>query len=187
MNRQKIKSEAKEALVGNRLLFLLAMLLIGFAVGATAGLGILISPILAAGLFLMGKNLLHGEKLKFDDLIEYFNELRHALKLFLVSLLTGLIVLLGFILFIIPGIIFALRYSQALFIMSENKEMDILDALRKSREMMRGYKWDLFVFCLSFIGHILLGIITLGLWFFYAMPYIELSFMNYYLHLKNKV
>lgn len=87
-------------------------------------------------------------------------------------------------LLIIPGIYVALKYGQAIFIMSENKDMDIFDAIKESGKLTEGYKMDLFIFALSFIGHILLGMITFGIYLLYAMPYIMLSMHNYYIHLK---
>jgi len=120
----------------------------------------------------------------FESLFEFFRNFDHAIKIVLVSLLTMIIVFVGLLLLIVPGIIFAYRYSQALFIISENKDMDVVDALKASRRLMQGKKMNLFIFQLSFIGHVLLGIITLGIYLLYALPYIQLSMYNYYLHLK---
>lgn len=184
MNRQQIKFESKTALEGNRLMFLLAILVVGAVTGT--GIGAILTPILAAGLFLIGKVLLLEKKFNFELIIEYFKDLNHALKLVGAYLLFSLIVMVGFMLFIIPGIIFSYQYAQVMYILAEDKEIGIWDAFVKSREMMKGYKFDLFIFQLSFIGHIILGIITIGIYFFYAMPYIQLSYYNYYLHLKNK-
>ncbi|WP_025725524.1 DUF975 family protein [Acholeplasma granularum] len=179
-----IKLEAKNALVGNRLMFLLAILVAGVISSVIPGLQILIGPVVMAGLFFIGKKLLSDKKVDFELMFTFFKDLNHAIKLVAVQLLVMLIVLGGFLLLIIPGYIFLFRYSQALFIMSENKDMDIMDALKESRRMMKGYKWNYFFFSLSFIGHILLGIITFGIYLLYALPYINLSMYNYYLHLK---
>ncbi len=184
MDFSQIKVEAKEALVGNRLMFLLAILVAGIVGGAVPGLNIILSPLLMAGLFVAGKVLLADKKVMFESLFEFFRNFDHAIKIVLVSLLTMIIVFVGILLLIVPGIIFAYRYSQALFIISENKDMDVVDALKTSRRMMQGKKMNLFLFQLSFIGHVLLGIITLGIYLLYALPYIQLSMYNYYLHLK---
>lgn len=184
MNRQQIKFEANEAITGNRLNILLVIIIIG-AISGT-GVGLIVAPILGAGLFLIGKVLLLEKKFNFELVIEYFKDLNHAFKLVGASLLLGLIVSVGLILFIIPGIIFAYQFSQVIYILSENKDLGIWDAFKKSREMMNGYKFNLFVFHLSFIGHYLLGIITFGIYLLYVMPYIQVAQYNYYLHLKNK-
>ena len=185
MDFSQIKIEAKEALVGNRLMFLLAILVVGIVGGAVRGLNIILSPLLMAGLFVAGKVLLADKKVVFESLFEFFRNFDHAIKIVLVSLLTMIIVFVGLLLLIVPGIIFAYRYSQALYIISENKDMDVVDALKASRRMMQGKKMNLFLFQLSFIGHILLGMITFGIYMLYALPYIQLSMHNYYLHLKS--
>lgn len=184
MDRKLIKSEAKQALVGNRLMFLLAIIIVGVISGT--GIGSILAPILGAGLFLIGKVLLLEKKFNFELIIEYFKDLNHALRLIGATLLYALIVFVGFLLFIIPGIIFSYQYSQVMYILAEDKEIGVWDAFKKSKEMMVGYKFDLFIFHLSFIGHILLGMITFGIYLLYAMPYMQLSYYNYYLHLKGK-
>lgn len=185
MDFRSLKIEAKEALVGNRLMFLLVILVAGI-LGGIPAIGIVVSPIIMAGVFVIGKKLLKDKEVQIDPIFTYFKDLEHGLKIFLVNILVGVIVALGLILFIIPGIIFALKYAQAVYIMSENKDMDVMEALRQSGRMMDGYKMNLFLFGLSFILHFLLGIITFGIYMLYAIPYIQLSMYNYYLHLKQK-
>lgn len=198
MNFKVIKNEAKVALEGNRFMYFLTLFVIGAIAGSFSffstkvpGLSFissiisLITVVLNAGLYLLSRDLLEGKSFDFNRVFYFFKDLNHALKIIGVSLLVGLIVLGGFILLIIPGIIFGYQYSQAIYVMAENPEMRVGDALKKSKEMMRGYKLDLFVFQLSFIGHILLGIITLGIYFIYISPYITVATHNYYIHLKN--
>ena len=60
------------------------------------------------------------------------------------------------------------------------------DTLKKSREMMKGYKWDYFVFGLSFIGWILLVPVTLGLIAIWLVPYMVVAEAIYYDRLKDK-
>ncbi|HOA64071.1 MAG TPA: DUF975 family protein [Bacilli bacterium] len=183
-----IKSESKQALAGNRLMFLIAILVTVFISGALsgiAGLGILISPVLSAGLFFIGTDLLERKKFDFNRLFDLFKDLNHAIKVIAVYLLVNLIIIGGLFLLIVPGVIWGLKYSQAVYIMIENPETDIMQALRSSGEMMNGYKADLFVFHLSFIGHFILGVLTLGIYFLYFIPYYQIAQYNYYFHLKK--
>ncbi|MBP6948940.1 MAG: DUF975 family protein [Candidatus Pacebacteria bacterium] len=46
----------------------------------------------------------------------------------------------GFMLFIIPGVIIALMFSQTLFILADNQEIGAVDAIKKSVKMMDGNK-----------------------------------------------
>ena len=56
----------------------------------------------------------------------------------------------------------ALAYTFVPFIVVDT-DTEAKDSLTKSREMMKGYKMDYFVFVLSFFGWYLLMIPTLGL------------------------
>lgn len=58
MNRSAIKMEAKEALVGKRLMFLVAIIVVGVLSGIP-GIGFIVGPILTAGLFVIGKDVLN--------------------------------------------------------------------------------------------------------------------------------
>ncbi|MDD3191198.1 MAG: DUF975 family protein [Bacilli bacterium] len=186
MDHYQIKEEAKISLVGNRLMFLLAILLVSAITSASSamlGLGILIAPILSAGLYVVGKQIIQNKKMVFESLFVFFKNIDHAVKLFAVGILVSLITSLGYILFIIPGVIWGLQYSQALFIMADNPQLEIMEALKKSKELMNGKKADLLLFYLSFILHFILGIITFGLYFLYFLPYFSCASINYYLHL----
>lgn len=83
-----------------------------------------------------------------------------------------IVVALSIITFGIAGIIFGLAYAMVPFIIKDHPEMSPTEVLRASRMMMRGHKWDLFCLMLSYIGWILLCILTcyiLALWVSPAM------------------
>lgn len=188
MDFKEIKRESKEALVGNRLGLLLVLVVVGIiasAISAT-GIGFLLTPIITVTVFYCIKHLLQNKKLVVETLYNQFKSFEHALKMIAVGLLVEVIIFVGLILLIIPGIIFAYAYSQALRIIAENPDMEIMEALRKSKEMMKGHKWELFVFQLSFIGHFLLTVITFGIYGFYFLPYYQTCQVNYYLHLSGQ-
>lgn len=188
MDFKEIKRESKEALVGNRLGLLLVLVVVGIiasAISAT-GIGFLLTPIITVAVFYCIKHLLQNKKLVVETLYNQFKSFEHALKMIAVGLLVEVIIFAGLILLIIPGIIFAYAYSQALRIIAENPDMGIMEALRKSKEMMKGHKWELFVFQLSFIGHFLLTVITFGIYGFYFLPYYQTCQVNYYLHLSGQ-
>ena len=94
------------------------------------------------------------------------------------QILIGIFVFLWSLLFVIPGIIAAYRYSLALYILFDNPDMGILDTISRSKALMRGRKGELFVLDLSFLGWALLCIIPfVGLW---VTPYISVTRANYY-------
>lgn len=90
------------------------------------------------------------------DFKSFIKRLWESLKL---EALIYVKVFLWSLLFIIPGIIKAFSYSMALYIKQENPEYTCGKAIKESEKLMMGYKMNLFVFYLSFIGWaILVGI-----------------------------
>lgn len=75
-------------------------------------------------------------------------------------LLTGLIVVVGLILFIIPGLYFALKYAYVPYLIID-KEMGPLEAMRASAKITDGVKGNLFVLMLALVGINILGLLAL--------------------------
>jgi uncharacterized membrane protein len=92
-----------------------------------------------------------GEKREFSDLFSCYPLF---FKYLIGSILYGLIVVVGLILLIIPGIVWAIKFQFFDYLIID-KGLGPIDALEKSSEITRGVKWDLFIF------GILLGIINL--------------------------
>ena len=71
------------------------------------------------------------------------------------------------------------------YILAENPNVEATEALKMSREMMQGNKWNAFVLDLSFLGWILLTICTCGiLGIFYVNPYIYATDAELYQAIK---
>ena len=98
--------------------------------------------------------------------------------------LMNLKVFLWTLLFIIPGIVMAFAYAMTPYILEEHPEISAWDASARSREMMKGHKFDLFYLYLSFIGWVVLAIITLGIGFLWLSPYVEGAVAAFYNDLK---
>jgi len=121
---------------------------------------------------------------KFDTntIIETIKE--KWLNLLIAETLVSIIVAVGFALFVIPGIILTLAYAFVTYLVIDT-DVSGSDSLKKSREMMKGYKWDFLVFCLSFLGWIILGALTLGILFIWVVPYMMIAGTLYYEKLKE--
>ncbi len=81
------------------------------------------------------------------------------------------------------------RYSYYMvpYILAENPNIGALEAVNLSRRMMKGHKWQCFVFELSYIGWDLLGIFTLGITgIFYSNPYQAAAFCEYYAEIRRE-
>lgn len=84
------------------------------------------------------------------------------------------------LLFLIPGIIASYSYSMTEFILSENIDISPSEALRNSKEMMRGNRMRLFLLQLSFFGWSLLATLTLGIGNIFLVPYMQAATAAFY-------
>ena len=106
--------------------------------------------------------------------------------LFTVNFVCDLFISLWTLLLIVPGIIKSLSYSMTVYIAIDDPKIGTLDAITKSRQMMNGYKWKLFCLNLSYIGWILLCILTLGILSFWVDPKMHQAQYQFYLNIKDK-
>ena len=94
-------------------------------------------------------NLIDGVQGEFADLFTGFHRFYDAL---IMNLVCFLAVFGGFVLFVIPGVMLSYAYAMAPYILAENPDISGVEALRMSRLMMKGHKWELFWLELTFIG-----------------------------------
>ncbi|MDF2543610.1 MAG: hypothetical protein K0S47_3328 [Herbinix sp.] len=128
------------------------------------------------------KNLIKGTNPQFTDLFSRLDIFGKALGL---RLVIAIFTFLWALLFIIPGIIAAFSYSMAFYIMEDNPTMGIMEAIDQSKDMMRGNKFRLFCLALSFIGWIILSMLTFGIGFLWLVPYMNAAFAAFYLEISG--
>jgi len=105
-------------------------------------------------------------------------------KYFATAFLTELFIGLWSLLFVIPGIVMGLAYSQTLYIIHDNPNLKPTEAIKMSKLMTYGFKGDIFVMGLSFIGWYLLMGLTGGILGIYVIPYVSTTSAMYYENLK---
>lgn len=99
----------------------------------------------------------------------------------LVMFLRDLFTALWTLLFIVPGVIKHYEYLMVPYIIAENPGMPREEAFLISKKMMMGQKWEAFVLELSFVGWIILSVITCGIvGVFYVEPYRQATFAELY-------
>lgn len=94
------------------------------------------------------------------------------------------IMILGILLMVCGGvaleIVMSYRYRLAIYYLLDHPEMGTLEAISSSKETMRGKKADLFVMDLSFLGWLILSVLTLGILGLWVTPYMWASEANFY-------
>lgn len=165
---------------------ILTALIIG-AVSIASGIiplgSIIVMGPLYLGAAIWALKFVRKENYDYDDVFAGFNNFGNAL---VTGLLMILIIFGFFLLFIIPGIIAALALSQSFFILAENPDMKPTDVLRKSRDMMRGHKGDLFAIYIVFFLLSLACLLTLGIGFFFLVPYTRIVLTHFYLDVRGE-
>jgi uncharacterized membrane protein len=71
------------------------------------------------------------------------------------------------------------------YIMADNPTIEPMEALRKSKAMMDGYKMKLFTLQLRFILLTLLSIFTLGIGLLWLIPYMHITAARFYDDIKS--
>ena len=99
----------------------------------------------------------------------------------------SLFVMLWSLLFIIPGLVKAYAYSMTPYILANCPKVTAREALKLSMRMTNGYKAELFVVGLSFLGWAILGVLTLGiLSIVFVLPYMYTTYAGYFIELRDR-
>lgn len=125
-----------------------------------------IQLIIDLGIIKIALKMVDGTKAGLEDLFSNANLL---FGYFLAWLIYALMVLGGLILFIVPGIIWAIKFQFYPYFIIE-KKLDPVEALKKSAFITKGAKWDLFVFGLLLVVINILGLLALVVGLFAAVP-----------------
>ena len=91
--------------------------------------------------------------------------------------------IIGFILLIVGfcwSILVSYYYKLAYLIAAENPEISSKEAVNKSKELMQNRRWKLFCLHFSFIGWLILSILTFGIGFLWFVPYIQFASIAFY-------
>jgi uncharacterized membrane protein len=111
---------------------------------------------------------------------------RPFLKFLGASILLMLTIAVGFILLIVPGIIFALMFMFTTFIVID-REFGPIDSMKESRRLTYGHKWKLLGLSLLLVLINLLGLAALFVGLFVSVPISSLALTHAYRVLGGKV
>ena len=168
IDRRRLKAETKEllrsaqvnpkALTALYLLLIMVLDVADYLVGGVSSgllgtfvsvLTTLLGAILSAGFALYCMAIRRGQRAEFLTLFDGFSMVGKVIGL---SIVTAVFVFLWSMLFVIPGIIASYRYRFAMYNLLENPDLGILEALDMSKRQTYGYKGQLFVLDLSYLG-----------------------------------
>jgi len=90
-------------------------------------------------------------------------------KYLLGYLLLWLVIIIGLILLIVPGMYLAIKYQFVPYLIVD-KNMDVIEAFKKSGKMTDGSKWNLFLLTILLVIIILLGFLAFIVGIFVALP-----------------
>lgn len=101
------------------------------------------------------------------------------------TVLVGLVIVLGLLLLIVPGIIFGLMFMFTSFIVID-RALGPIDAMKESKRITSGYRWRLlgFVLLLALIN--LAGVIALVVGLLVTVPVTSIAFANAYRVLSDR-
>ena len=177
-----LMTKARESISGQWGLVILSFLVSGLLASVGGPIGLAIGGAIQLGITIFSLNIARRNKIEFQQIFEGFNRFVESLVAYLLMLL---FILLWSLLFIIPGIIAAISYSQTFFILADDKKITGVDALKKSKKMMIGHKWKYFCLGFRFFGWFILSILTMGIGFLWLIPYFSVSFANFYEDIKD--
>jgi len=118
----------------------------------------------------------------------HLGELWHPRPFFFylgVRILTGVAVVLGLVLLIVPGIMLALMFLFGSFIVID-RGLDPIEAMKESMHITLGYRFELLFLLLLLLGINILGVVALGVGLLVSIPVSMLALVHAYRTLALK-
>ena len=183
-----ILSHSWDALRSKWLLAIGLTLLHGAVSGVVGSVGMGIGSVALSGALAFGFNrtmvqLYRGQTPAFDT---YFDGFRTYLPTLVAFLLTGAILLFGFVLLVIPGIIAAIGLSQVFYVLQDQPELGAEGAVRESWRLTwtNGNMWKVFGMMFLCVFVTLAGMAALVVGLFFAIPLVGVMTAGLYEELR---
>ncbi len=115
--------------------------------------GVVINPALSAGYFIYVSKKIRGEAAEFQD---FFGGFDYLGQLFLVGLVSGILIAIGILLCIVPGLYLMVGYMFASFLVVARR-LDFWPAMETSRRAVTDNLGEMIVLLLALLGINVLG------------------------------
>ena len=137
--------------------------------------GVILPIIIMMGLINVSIKFSDNIKAESSDL---FSKYYLFFKVVAASIISGILVLLGLIFFIVPGIILIIKLQFTTFLIID-QEMGPIEALRKSYSITKGVKKELYLFSLLLFLINILGLLTfvVGILVAYPVTFVARAFV----------
>jgi len=127
-----------------------------------------------------------GERVEIKDVFVVFQ--RNYWNAVVANVVVAVIVALGIVMLIVPGIIFAIRLAFVPYLVVD-RNMDVMEALRVSWDMTRGYGWNIFLMGVLAFFIVIGGLLLIFVGIFLSIIWISAAFAAMYhaVELKNGI
>lgn len=188
----ELRAVSRTTLSGNWMMAALATLVYLLIAGGVSSipvagsvLAIIITYPLAYGFAILFLDLFReGKPIDIGKLFDSFKDFG---RVWVTLILVAIYTILWTCLLIIPGIVKSYSYALTPFILKDEPELKYNAAIEKSMRMMDGYKMKLFLLDLSFIGWMILSVLTLGIGLLFLQPYMNTARAAFYEDLKAEL
>lgn len=138
--------------------------------------------VVSLGVIKIALKFIDNQKVEFSDLFSQYNLF---FKYLLGSIIYLLIIIAGTILFIIPGIIWSIKFQYFPYFIVEGSGP--IEAIKKSGQITMGSKWHLFIFGIVLVLITLAGLLVFFVGILIAMPIVMLATAFVYRKLKSQM
>ena len=141
-----------------------------------------VTAYIQVGVALYSLEIYKGKKVGLETIFSRFN----GFKPIIFTLIYTLIVFLGLILLVVPGIILGLMYSQVFYILADDPNIGVTEAFNMSSKMMKNNMLQLFMLNLEALLYFIAGIFTLLIWWVWLVPRYYVAYAGFYEAIKNE-
>lgn len=145
---------------------------------------VLLAGPLTLGLAIFSRSIFRNESPHFNQLFDGFRG-PFFIKSFLAYLCTTILVAVGIVLLIIPGIIVSLGLGLTFYVMADRPDLSFTDCLQESWRIMDGYKLKFLGLNLRFIPWYFLGLLCLGVGILVVIPWHYVTIAGFYEKVKE--
>lgn len=143
-------------------------------------LDFLIGIVVSIGITYVLLRIVHDHTPKYEDLIVPFRTYKIPLTFLVTTILVVIIVGIGFLLLLVPGIYLAIRLQFYKFVVLDKPHLTASDVLKESFAITKGYFWRLFGFSLVIVLFNVLGLLFLVVGLFITIPVSLIAFATLY-------